>query len=139
MLDTTPPMLHDGRALSAIRRGAVLLEVLAALTVLTIAGISAVSAVAQATHSAEQAIAAERRAREASRFLEAVALWTSEDLDRRLGERPQGPWRLRIDRTTPTLYTVTLADSAAPMRPLLRTVLYRRRTVVGVREAHVPS
>lgn len=138
LLDMRPPTIHSNAAQSASRRGAALLEVLAALTVLAVAGVSAVGAVAQATHSASQAIAAERRTREASRFLEAVSLWTREELDQRLGERPQGPWRLHIGRTTPTLYAVTLADSAAPMRPLLRTSLYRSRTVVRQGGANVP-
>lgn len=107
-----------------VESGVGLLEAIAALAILSIA---AVAAVALATESAR----AVRRAREAdseflaaSAFLEAVALWPREDLDRRLGERPQGPWRMTIQRPLPTLYTVVLADSAGA-RVLLRTSLYR--------------
>lgn len=112
----------------AARRGAALLEAVVALAVLAIVTVTSVSAVAQASHTAGQAVVTERRLREASRFLEAVSLWTADDLDRRLGDRRQGPWRLHVDRERTTLYVVTLSDSAAPSRILLRTALYRRHT-----------
>ena len=57
-----------------------------------------------------------------------MSLWPREDLDRRLGERAQGPWRLTITRPAPTLYVVSLADSAsggAAGAELLTTTLYR--------------
>lgn len=123
---TTPCRVRRMRGVHP--RGAALLEVLAALAVLTIAGLSATGAVLQSVHTMEQATAGELRLRQASRFLEAVALWTAEDYDRRLGERAQGPWRLHIERAAGTLYVLTLADSAAPTRPLLRTTVHRPGT-----------
>ena len=62
--------------------------------------------------------------RDASALLEAVALWPRADLDRHLGDRPQGAWRMQVDRPTPTLYVIVLADSTN-RRELLRTTLYR--------------
>lgn len=106
------------------RSGAVLLEVVVALTVLTIAGVSALTMSAASARAVRQAQARDREVRAASAFLDAVVLWTREDLDRRLGERRQGPWRLRIDRPAPALYTIVLTDSLSGVE-LLRTAVFR--------------
>ena len=76
------------------RAGAVLLEVIIALAILATAGATI------------------------------TALWPRADLDRHLGERTQGHWRMRVDRPTPTLYVVTLTDGASNVE-LLRTALFR--------------
>jgi type II secretory pathway pseudopilin PulG len=106
------------------RAGIVLLEALVALTILTVAGVAAAAAVRQSADTLQRAVAADRDLRTASAFLEAVALWPRLDLDRHLGDRPEGAWRLRVDRPLPTLYMVTLTDSTGG-RTLLRTALYR--------------
>jgi len=106
------------------RSGATLLEVIVALTILATAGLAAVTVTREALHAVQHAREADRDVMRASAFLEVVALWPREDLDQRLGDRPQGPWRLRIDRPLPTLYEVTLSDSAR-RRAILRTSLYR--------------
>jgi type II secretory pathway pseudopilin PulG len=103
--------------------GATLLEVVVALVILATAGTAALTMATQAMRAVASGRAAEAEVRAASAFLTAVALWTREDLDRRLGEREQGPWRLRIDRSTPALYTVVLRDSLG--REFLRTSLHR--------------
>lgn len=106
------------------RRGSTLLEALIAL-VLVATGAAAVAALASDTAQAVQrAHVADIEARRASAFLEFVALWTREELDRRLGDRQQGDWRLRIGRPHETLYVVTLLDSTGA-RVLLRTALHR--------------
>jgi type II secretory pathway pseudopilin PulG len=97
---------------------------LVALTILTVAGLAATAAVRQGADSVRRAEAADTDLRQASAFLDAVALWPRADLDRHLGDRPEGVWRLRLDRPIPTLYLVTLADSSGA-RTLLRTALYR--------------
>jgi type II secretory pathway pseudopilin PulG len=97
---------------------------LVALTILTIAGLAATAAVRQGADSVRRAEAADTDLRQASAFLDAVALWPRADLDRHLGDRPEGLWRLRLDRPIPTLYLVTLTDSSGA-RTLLRTALYR--------------
>jgi hypothetical protein len=67
----------------------------------------------------------EREMRRASALLDAVALWPRRDLDRHLGDRRQGPWRMQVQRITETLYTVVITDSIE-RREILRTALYRR-------------
>ena len=106
------------------RAGAVLLEAIVALTILAIAGAAIVALATDSARAVERALAADGAVRRASAFLDAVALWPREDLDRHIGDREEGPWRLIVDRSTPTLYSVTLADSAH-RRVLLHTVLHR--------------
>jgi hypothetical protein len=105
-------------------RGAVLLEVIVALAILTTVGITALAMSAEAARTVQRARDTERRLRAASAFLEGVVLWPRSELDLRLGERPQGPWRLRIDRPFPDLYVVTVSDTAGG-HELLRTSLFR--------------
>jgi len=111
-------------ALTHSRRGAVLLEAIAALVILSVAGTAAVTMVGQSADAVRRAREAEAESRAANAFFHTVSLWTREDLDLRLGDRPQGPWRLMIQRPTPTLYEVVLADSART-REILRTSLFR--------------
>jgi type II secretory pathway pseudopilin PulG len=106
--------------------GAALLEVIVAVSILATAGTAAVAMTSESARAVERARDADRRAREAGAFMEAVALWPRADLDRRLGEREQGPWRLTIQRPDPELYTVSLVDSSGT--ELLRTALFRRDT-----------
>ena len=103
-----------------------LLEAIVALTILVSAGAAIVAMLAQSMHAVESARRADREMREASGYLHVVALWPRDDLDRHLGERGQGPWRMRIDRPAPTTYVVLLTDSSG-RRELLRTTLYRPR------------
>jgi prepilin-type N-terminal cleavage/methylation domain-containing protein len=107
------------------RPGFALLEVLIAMLLLSIAGATAAAAAIDAIHAVRLAHHTEEVSQRASAFLDAVALWPREDLDRRLGDHPQGPWRLRIDRLSPSLYAITLADSGARALVRLRTSVYR--------------
>lgn len=104
--------------------GMTLLEVLIALAILGTAAIGVVALGSQSWHAVRTAREADQSMRDASAFLDAVTLWPREDLDQRLGERVQRPWRLRIDRPMPTLYVVTLVDSSGK-DTLLATVLFR--------------
>jgi hypothetical protein len=114
-----------------------LLEVIVALTVLTIAGAAAIAMASQAAQAVVHIRHAEDETRRASGFLDAVALWPREDLDRHLGDHREGSWILTVDRPTLTLYLIILAtapDSASgryTSRELLRTVLYRRKPLNG--------
>lgn len=105
------------------RAGAALLEAVVVLLILGTACVAATAMSATFTRTVTHARELDGKVRRASAFLDAVSLWTRVDLDRRLGEREQGPWRLRIDRPTRTLYTLVLADSAGA--ELLRTSLFR--------------
>ena len=115
------------RASSSRRGGVVLLEALVALVILTTAGAAAVTMAAESAHDVQRIRAADGNLRAASAFLDIVSLWSREDLDRHLGDRAQGAWRMRVDRPTPTLYVTTLSDTATKVE-LLRTSLYRPET-----------
>jgi hypothetical protein len=106
------------------RAGVVLLEAIVALTILTVAALATVAIVRQGIDSVRRAEDAEVEIRRASAFMNAIALWPRVDLDRHLGDRPEGPWRLVIDRPAPTLYLLALTDSLS-RRELVRTALYR--------------
>ena len=95
-----------------------------ALVILSVAGTAAVTLVSQSADAVRRARLADAEVREANAFFHAVALWTREDLDRRLGERPQGKWKLIVQRPASTLYEVVLTDSAVT-HEVLRTTLYR--------------
>jgi len=106
------------------RDGVALLEAIVALTIVTIAALGCVAMVRQGVETARQARESETELRRANAFMEAVALWPRADLDRHLGRRLEGSWRLAIDRPIPTLYLVALTDSSS-RRELLRTALFR--------------
>jgi hypothetical protein len=101
-----------------------LLEVLVGLVILTTAGATVVVLGAETARAVERARVAETQHQRAAAFFEIVTLWPRTDLDRHLGDREQGPWRLRVLRTTPSLYSLTLTDSLGA-RTLLHTVVYR--------------
>lgn len=102
----------------------VLLEVLVAMTILAVGGAAIVSLASASLDAVSRATAAERDATQASAFLDAVALWPRADLDRHLGIRAEGAWHLVVERPLPTLYQVTLTDSAHD-HDILTTSLYR--------------
>jgi len=107
-----------------VPHGIVLLEVLVALTILAVVSASVVAFAAESGGAVTRARDAEREMRRANELLTAVSLWPRADLDRHLGDRPQGPWLMRVDRITPTLYAVVLSDSVRG-REILSTLLYR--------------
>lgn len=113
------------------RVGAALLEVLAALAILSTAILVLLATALAAGEAITRGRAADHELARASAFLDAVALWTREDLDRRLGSRRQGPWRLAVERFHPELYVVVLEDSLGRSE-LLRTSLYRPRQHVAI-------
>lgn len=117
-------MRQGNRATTAKRAGVVLLEALVALVILTTAGAAAVTLVAEAARDVQRVRGAEAGMRDASEFLDAVSLWSRDDLDRHLGDRHQGAWLMRVDRPAPTLYVITLTDTTTRIE-LLRTSLYR--------------
>jgi len=114
-------ILHSGHGAHA---GAAIFEVLVALTILATAAASIVGFANDAARTVRRARDAEAEMRTGSALLDAVALWPREDLDRHLGDRAQGPFRMRVTRPTTTLYSVVLTDSTGA-RELLRTAVYR--------------
>lgn len=106
------------------RSGMVLLESLVALVVFALAASALTATLIQALEAVRTTAEAESELRAASAFLDAVVLWPATDLDRRLGDRQQGPWRLKIDRPHPNAYRIEVADSTGA-RILLQTAVYR--------------
>jgi type II secretory pathway pseudopilin PulG len=102
----------------------VLLEVIVALTILSVGATTIVALATSSLDAVWRAEAADAETRKASALLEAVSLWPRADLDRHLGDRTEGPWDLRIDRPSPTVYTVALRGSTNHV-VLLATSLYR--------------
>jgi prepilin-type N-terminal cleavage/methylation domain-containing protein len=97
------------------RRGVTLIEVLVALAILGGVGIAIVGLASQAGHAVRAAAEADRSLREAGAFLDVVALWPREDLDQRLGERMQHPWRMRVLRVG--IHTAHNRKSPWPVAP----------------------
>ncbi|MFN2399098.1 MAG: hypothetical protein ABR543_10745 [Gemmatimonadaceae bacterium] len=107
----------------AERCGAVLLEVIVAMTILAVGGGAVLALASESTQAVERARAVDRAMMRANGFMEAVSLWSRDDLDRHLGTRDQGAWRMHVGRAIPTLYVVTLSDSTG--RVLMSTSLFR--------------
>lgn len=107
-----------------VRRGVILLESLLALALVGLVATALLPLAGQALGTLTSTHEAERRMLRASALLDAVALWSSTELEQRLGTRPQGPWLLTIERPRPHFYTATISDSAHA-EPLLETALFR--------------
>lgn len=119
------PMRVPGTARgSRCRRGAVVLEVLLSLVLLSLFGLVMVQTLADAYHSMQAAHAAEREFLQAIALMDAALLWSTPDLNRRLGERRQGPWIMKIDRPSAGLYQFTVRR-AGSSEALLKTSLRR--------------
>ena len=102
----------------------VLVDVLIALMILGTTATVALRFTVDASSAIRLVHERERELARASAFLDVVALWTRDDLDRRLGERGQGSWRLRIERPVRRLYLIELRDGAT-REVLLRSALFR--------------
>jgi prepilin-type N-terminal cleavage/methylation domain-containing protein len=107
-----------------VRPAFALLEVVVALAILGVAAIELTAVARESLTAAATATDRERDFRAANEFMSAVALWSSDDLDRHLGRRPEGQWTMYVERVTPVVYSVSLADSSG--QPLFETYLYRR-------------
>jgi type II secretory pathway pseudopilin PulG len=106
------------------RHGVILLETLVALAILGTAGAALAALAVASTDAVRRAQRRDDDVRRASAFLDVVALWPREDLDRHLGAHPQGEWTLEVQQVSPALYSIAIADSG-DVRTLLRTALYR--------------
>ena len=106
------------------RPGAILLEVLVAVTILGVVAASSLSFAVEGASRVRSNRATESELRSASVLLDAVTLWSSEDLNLHLGRRRQGIWTMEIQRVQENLYDVTLEERPSG-RLLLRTSLYR--------------
>jgi prepilin-type N-terminal cleavage/methylation domain-containing protein len=105
-------------------RGMALLEVIVALTIMSLAALSTIAWLNQAVDAIVRTNLSAAEADAASDYLDRIALWPREDLDRHLGPRRAGSWTVTVDHHTRVLYLVTISDSTNA-RAILRTVLYR--------------
>ncbi len=92
-------------------RGALLLEVLAALTIFGASALATLGLLNQLSQTERGAQEVERRLADEDRLLTAYSLLEREDLDRRLGARPVGPYLVEVQRPAPALYRITIGDS----------------------------
>ena len=110
--------------MSDARRGVALLEALVALALLGSVGSAAAWSAAESLRAVRRTHQREGEQRAAAQLLSAVSLWPRADLDRHLGRRAEGPWRMYIERPAPTIYTVTLTDTTGGVT-VLQTAFYR--------------
>ena len=101
-----------------------LIETLVALAILGVAGVAMLTLARDTSRALVRALADDAEVRRASALLDAVTLWSREDLDRHLGTRQQGPWRMHVNRDESSLYYIALRDSI-DRHELLHTTLYR--------------
>jgi len=85
----------------------------------------------ETSDSLRRAARDETEVRGASSLLDAVTLWSRQDLDRHLGTRQQGPWLMHVDRDDHFIYRISLWDSAG-RHELLETALYRPEQIETV-------
>jgi Tfp pilus assembly protein PilV len=105
------------------RRGALLLETLVGIVLLVTAGLAMVASIGQTLSTAREVHRREEEVRSASDALDAISLWPRATLDARLGRTRWRDWNIRIDRLTPTLYRVAIADTVKSV-VLLETSIY---------------
>jgi hypothetical protein len=106
-----------------------------ALSVLAVAGVATVRVVHESARAVAVAQRADAEIARAGAFLEWVALWSASDLDRHLGTRVQGDWRMYIERGGGATYRIVLLDSTR-RRVLLETSLYRPQRGAAGSYAH---
>ncbi len=106
-------------------RGVVLLEVIAAIAILGIATLSLIELVDAGTRSLATAREHERQLADEERLLAAYTLLARGDLDRRLGLRDVGEYRVNVQRPEPALYRIALGLGESPEKEELVTVVYR--------------
>ncbi len=102
------------------RKGVSVLEILVSLAVISIFGLATLGSLTQSWRSVQMAQASDRAFLRAVALLDAAMLWSREDLDRRLGDRRQGEFTMRIERVGPNEYTISVLDSSR-VRVLLST------------------
>ena len=107
-------------------RGVALLEVLVALVILATAAIALLELVDAGTRAVAEARVRERELVDEDRLLSAYTLLARSDLDRRLGIRDVGPYRVNVQRPEPTLYRVALSRKQASEVEDLVTVVFRQ-------------
>ena len=111
--------------MQSAKRGVALLEVLVALVILSTAVIAFVELVDAGIRAVTEGRVRERELTDEDRLLSAYTLLARSDLDRRLGTREVGQYRVNVQRPEPTLYRIALVRGGVPEVEDLVTVVYR--------------
>jgi hypothetical protein len=104
--------------------GAALLEAVVAMTILSAVGVGALGLATESIGAVSAAVAADDEWLRADRLMRSVSLWPAEELNRRLGTRPQGDWWMTIQRPEPGIYEVRLSHQKDGPE-FISTTLYR--------------
>ena len=105
------------------RRGVVLLEALVALTVVALVFPSLMTEVRALELVRRKVALHNQRLREADRLLQSVSLWSTAELDRHLGARPQGAWVLDVRRDVAGWYAIAVREGSPRGRIWFATVV----------------
>lgn len=111
--------------MSTSERGVALLEVLVAVAILSLAGFAFLGLVTAGTRAVAAAAEREDLMADEERLIAAYTLADRGDLDRRLGQREVGVYRIRVERPERTLYRIAIGRWATPGREDLVTVVFR--------------
>ena len=98
----------------ARRSGVALLEAVVALAIVVVVGGTALPLIVQAQRAIGAASALDRDREAAERFMSAILVWTSLELDARLGARENGPWDVAVQRPEPGVYRVRVTLRERP-------------------------
>jgi len=107
------------------RKGAVLVEVLAAMVIVAIAGVGTLGALALLWDSESLVFDRELEVQRAANLITEISSLNGEELALRLGFRREGDFAAWIDRPEPSLYRIGVASANQPEAEILVTLLYR--------------
>jgi hypothetical protein len=107
------------------RRGAALLEVVAAVAILATAGISWLALLGAHAEAMGTTRARERELADEERLLAAHALLTRAELEQRIGMHLVGPYRLSVQRPERELFRIAVGRGAESAPEDLVTVVFR--------------
>jgi prepilin-type N-terminal cleavage/methylation domain-containing protein len=106
-------------------KGMTLIEVLVALAVLVGSALPLVALAHAELIRTAQVSREEARYNRASQTMTRIALLLRTDLERRLGDHELSEFIVSIQRPSPDLFRLAVADAAEPAHALLVTVVYR--------------
>jgi hypothetical protein len=106
------------------RRGAALLEVLAAVAILGTAGVALLELATGHARATADARERESALADEERLLTAHALLGRVDLEQRLGARAVGPYIVRVQRPEAALFRIAIARRSSPNVEDLVTIVY---------------
>ncbi len=101
-----------------------LLEVLLGIVILGISGVALVTLLTQTVETVRHGRDTERRVMSASQLFNRATLWTTPELDVRLGRQRIGDWNVEVTTVQPELYALAVLDTLTGV-VVLHTTVYR--------------